>query len=692
METHLKEQYGFNSFRTLQREAIDATLESNDSIVLFPTGGGKSLCYQLPATYLDNITVVISPLISLMADQQLGLKCNSMVLNSTNTSTDFEIMESIQDVNIIYCTPEYITRNSTIIDLLKSLPVCMFAVDEAHCLSEWGHDFRQSYRKLGMLKKEFPEVPVAAFTATATPRVIKDIAEVLQLNNPVILQKGTRRPNLKLSVLRKSNIVDDLLPLLSNTKTTIIYAQTINMVDKITAALIQNGISTIKYHGKLSNKERQKNHTDFVNDKIRTLVATVSFGMGIDKANIRTVIVYGASTNIETYYQEIGRAGRDGIVSDGILFYAAGDFNINRTLLSGSSNVKYYNGLLAQFKQYIESTTCRQYMIERYFTDGKISLDPRPDTVDKCLCDNCTGTHPSVKNIIKDLTKETKLIISLVKSLRTNYGSTKLIYCLTGSLCKAMTTELKSNLCHGEGRYHSTDWWKEFIELMIQHKFLKHILYKNKYQVVTLGLMAINIGIKPVILSVSEDMQLHDVNKTYLSFLYNARSAIAEQDGVAPYMILSDTVILAIATAQPTTLETLQAIDGVTKLMSEEHGDKLLFRNKSVKDPKDRAIPKSTPTTRTTLKLFQQGNTVDEIAESRGIKSSTVEAHLTDEWTLNPELIDEECVGLTQEIYDVVAEAIESVGQKRLRTIKEAVADDITYFQIRTSIIIFNGG
>lgn len=690
MELHLKEQYGYNSFRTLQKEAVTATVEGKDSVVLFPTGGGKSLCYQFPATYLKEITVVISPLISLMTDQQhnlsqLGIKC--MTLNSSNDMSSFEINETIGEVSVLYCTPEYLVNNSEIIDILKGLPICMFAIDEAHCLSEWGHDFRPSYRKLSIIKTQFPDVAVSAFTATATPMVIKDIIKILQLNNVVELKKSTRRFNLRLSVFKKNSIETDLLPFLNNTESTIIYVQTRAMTEKVTSYLETRGVSVAAYHSGMSSTDRHNNHIKFIADKVNVLVATISFGMGIDKSNIRNVIVYGASTDIETYYQEIGRAGRDGIVSNGILFHAPGDFMTNRLLLSKSSKASYRNGLLEKFRQYISSNMCRQYIIEQYFQTGELPSASSSGPSQTCLCDNCT-TDKSVSDSLLDMTRETQLVTSLVRSLNSNYGATKLVLTLMDSNSKKLSAELQKSAFKGSGSYHTADWWKEFIVLLVDHKYLSYELYMNKYQLITIGS---NTVTDQVVLSVSEDFQLMEVDKVYLSKLKAIRADIACEENVAPYMIFSDLVLRRISETKPTTVDQLLDINGVTKALAEKHSSKLMHSPSATTistTTKTSTASASTSSSKESLILFQQGKTFSEIAKVRGLKAATIENHICSEWTVDPMRIDCDLISLTRSIQDSIKAVVDDVGKDKLRPIKDKLPDNITYFHIKVALIL----
>ena len=416
MNKHLKSQYGFTNFRDFQKEIIEDVISGKDSIVIFPTGGGKSLCYQYPATYLNKKSVIISPLISLMTDQQLHLThrgINCVCLNS-ETKTHRSLLTSrpsyaLEKANVIYCTPEFFANN---LNLFKSLKdICMFAIDEAHCLSEWGHDFRPSYRNLNIIKKTFPSIPVVALTATATPQVLDDIFEVLGLNLAHQYQLGTMRENLSINVREKSDdILSDLA--INPDESTIVYTQTRKNTEKIYKLLISAGVKAGYYHAGLTPEHKHKTHTLFVRDEIKVMVATICFGMGIDKPDIRKVINYGSPCNLETYYQEIGRAGRDGMPSEVVMFHSDGDYGVNSFLIGKSDIHHVKSKLLNTFQKYILNVTkCRQVMIEHYFEHGNLDGDISDNG--KCgICDNCTGVGLA-KTVETDVIREARLIVGV---------------------------------------------------------------------------------------------------------------------------------------------------------------------------------------------------------------------------------------------------------------------------------------
>ena len=351
MHKHLKKCYGYNEFRPTQKSVIKDILKGRDVIVVYPTGGGKSLCYQFPATYTSKISIVISPLISLMNDQKL--KLNSMGVKSIclngetySSSGNFpnktkKLLQLFEDVSVVYCTPEFITVN---IDIFTKIidKICLFAIDEAHCVSEWGHDFRVSYRKLNMIKEHFPHIPLISLTATATPMVMQDIFDSLNYEEIVQYRLGTKRNNLIISVKQKGlSVLEDLN--INQDESTIIYAQTQKETERIHDILKSGGIKSECYHGGMSSQDKDTSHNNFVQDKVKILVATICFGMGIDKPDIRRIVNYGSPQNIETYYQEIGRAGRDGKDSVVDMFYEEKDFQTNLILFLSKNTKEFFS-------------------------------------------------------------------------------------------------------------------------------------------------------------------------------------------------------------------------------------------------------------------------------------------------------------------------------------------------------------
>ena len=358
MEKHLKDVYGFNKFRPYQKDIIQDILNGENVFAILPTGGGKSLLYQYPATFTNKTTIVVSPLISLMNDQCKHLNAKNIKAVCLNSETSVSVSK-YGDYKIIYTTPEFIITRIPAFKLIKD-KIGLFAIDEAHCVSQWSHDFRPTYQKLGILQEHFENIPLLAVTATATPRVIDEMYEFIGIEEASEYSLGTRRTNLKITVQSKFHFSD-----CSYTEPTIIYVQTRKLCESLSIKLTNQGIKSAFYHGGMSKEDKNKSHELFINGEIMVIVATISFGMGIDKADIRHVINYGVPANIESYYQEIGRAGRDGINSKATIFYDDSDFTTTAYLISLSPDPEQIkiknesNGNIPELssrKEYMSST------------------------------------------------------------------------------------------------------------------------------------------------------------------------------------------------------------------------------------------------------------------------------------------------------------------------------------------------
>ena len=404
MELLLKKYFGYEEFRPMQLDIIKNVLQKKDSLVLMPTGGGKSLCYQIPALKLEGLTIVISPLISLMKDQVDNLKANGINAEYINSTLSFSEIENIKkriqekEIKILYIAPERFALEEFKI-FLTTLQISLIAIDEAHCISEWGHDFRKDYRNLKFLKILFPNVPIIALTATATLKVRKDILKQLSLVNPQIFISSFNRENLNLIVMQKKNTFNKILSLVKKHKneSTIIYCFSRKDTEKIAQRLKENGFEALPYHAGLSNNIRKQNQELFTKDKVNIIVATIAFGMGIDKPDVRLIIHQTFSKSIEGYYQEIGRAGRDGLSSDCVLFYSKGDKRKHEFFLDQIQEDIIRSSALDKLNKmmiYCENTSCRRKDILGYF--GESFLENNCKGCDICL------NLPEIKGDVED--------------------------------------------------------------------------------------------------------------------------------------------------------------------------------------------------------------------------------------------------------------------------------------------------
>ncbi|XP_055683441.1 bifunctional 3'-5' exonuclease/ATP-dependent helicase WRN-like [Lutzomyia longipalpis] len=484
----LRSKFGHTNFRPMQWKIINSLLnEKRDNFAVMATGYGKSLCYQFPSVFTGKLTVVVSPLISLMEDQISALEVmNIEAIFMGTAQKDRQALEKVEagHFRIVYMSPEYITGNR---DVLKRLApqLTLIAIDEAHCVSQWGHDFRPAFRQLSFIRQAVPNVPILALTATATQRVQEDIVKTLGLRNPQCSISGFDRPNLKLEIYPRNgiNAWQDLRQHLENFRggSAIIYCLTRKLTESVALELQQQNIACEPYHAGLSIKRRTEVHQEFVKDRVKIIVATIAFGMGIDKPDVRLVIHYGCSQNVESYYQEIGRAGRDGNPARCILLHNGKDFGTHMILWEHASHKQRLIELQCAMKDYVELRSCRRAFILKYFNDPQVStLGCRKD-----CCDNCNskleGSLVEEKYVELedegrfDFTEDVAKFMDALKALRRYASVTKTILFLRGSKSQKLPAMCCIHTLYGAGKDKSEQWWRMIADLLTREGYLKKV-------------------------------------------------------------------------------------------------------------------------------------------------------------------------------------------------------------------------
>lgn len=697
--------FGYNSFRSYQREAVDSALAGRDALVVMPTGGGKSVCFQVPALIKDGLIVVISPLIALMKDQVDALLANGIsaaFLNSgLSSSEQSTVIEQARrgDLKLLYIAPERISaREFQFVQLLKEFNVQLFAVDEAHCISHWGPDFRPDYLVLDKLKENFPQVPVMALTATADARTREDIIQRLCLKSPDIFIASFNRPNLAWHVRPKKNSRAGLLQFLENKKeeSGIIYCLSRSGVEETAALLKDKGFSADFYHAGLSSAERSRVQDAFSKDQIRVIVATIAFGMGIDKSNVRFVVHMDLPKNIESYYQETGRAGRDGLPSEAVLYYSAGDVFKLKNMISKDAEPEQREIMLKKLDQMsslAESRQCRRQYLMHYFGEQ------HPD-----YCGNCDYCLSDIERY--DALIDAQKVLSAVVRLKERFGSGMVIDFLRGSQSQKITQEMRDLKTYGIGKDKSVEEWQFIIKQLLQRNLLE--LAEGQYPTLKVNDNSKEVlsGKRAVSLEVFKKTKIEhspDALPAYheglFAHLKQLRLKIADEQSVPAFVVLSDATLVELARYRPFQKEELFSIGGFGQFKVDKYGQTFVdaiheycasenlesvMSEKNTPKPKLKEAVVFSPTAEVSLKMFRSGKTTKEIAAERQLTEGTIINHLAP-YLESGELKASQLI--SSNTLSRIEKAIEKHGmQQGMKVLKEALGEDIKYSDIRIAL------
>ncbi len=691
----LKEKFGYSSFRLEQEAIITAVLQKKDTFVLMPTGGGKSLCYQVPALVFEGLTIVISPLIALMKDQVDALRVNGIqaaYLNSTQSYQEQDIILSkvrSKELKLLYLAPE-----SSFFKQLPSFDVSLIAIDEAHCISQWGHDFRPEYLMLAQLKRTMPQVPIIALTATADRLTRKDILEKLELNNPVTFVSSFNRANIRYTVEVKRGSFDKLITFLNTRKgeAGVIYCLSRASVETLAQDLKNLGFNALPYHAGLEKSIRVKNQELFLRDEVNIMVATVAFGMGIDKSNVRFVVHMDLPKNIEGYYQETGRAGRDGLESEALLFYSYADVSKLKKFVEIEGNTeqtKIQLRKLDQMAAYGDLLSCRRKYLLNYFDEA---------TVNSCgNCDVCL-----TRTELADGTILAQKALSAVSRLQERFGAGYVIDFLRGSNAAKIQEEHKQLKTFAIGADVSKEDWNDIFRDLVSQGYLAKSEGTYPVLKLTASSSAVLKGTEKVMLTkVKEKIEAHsevaeaDYEKELLLQLKDRRKELAVEENVPAYIVLSDATLMEIATYLPHNKEEFRKISGFGEVKIERYGRHFwdmvadYCHENELKSRMHLKVPKrerkerperETDTKQRSFDLFKLGNSIEDIAGVRGLSAVTIESHLAF-YIQQGKLSIDQVIDVTK--IPEIKKAIEQVGGKALTPIKERLGEKYSFGEIK---------
>ncbi|PFQ44408.1 DNA helicase RecQ [Bacillus cereus] len=695
----LASYFGYSSFRRGQDETIKNVLEGKDTVCIMPTGGGKSICYQIPALVFEGTTLVISPLISLMKDQVDTLLQNGISATYINSSISMtEANHRIQlakqgHYKLLYVAPERLD-SMEFVDQLIDMKIPMIAIDEAHCISQWGHDFRPSYLHINRILDYLPEKPlVLALTATATPQVRDDICNTLEINQENTIMTTFERENLSFSVIkgqdRNAYLADYIRQ--NQKESGIIYAATRKVVDQLYEDLMKAGVSVSKYHAGMSDHDRNEQQELFLRDEVSVMIATSAFGMGIDKSNIRYVIHYQLPKNMESYYQEAGRAGRDGLDSTCILLYSSQDVQVQRFLIDQSTGESRFSNELEKLQNmtdYCHTEQCLQSFILQYFGE-----EPKEDCG---RCGNCTDDRESI-----DVTRESQMVLSCMIRTNQRFGKQMIAQVLTGSKNKKVIEFNFHTLpTYGLLSNRSVKEVSEFIEFLISDELIavEHGTYPTlkvteKGKEVLLGKENVLRKERVETRQIVQDHPLFEV-------LREVRKEIAQGEGVPPFVIFSDQTLKDMCVKMPQSDSELLTVKGIGEHKLVKYGSHFLqavqhfieenpnyaetIKTEVVSERK-KSGKASANSHLETYEMYKQGIDLDEIAKERGLSRQTIENHLI---RCYEDEMEVDWQSFVPAEYESLIETAVQNAEGGLKSIKEQLPNEVSYFMIRSYLQI----
>ena len=694
--------FGFREFRPIQEEILESVLARRDTLGIMPTGAGKSLCYQLPAMLFEGLTLVVSPLISLMQDQVDQLRAVGIPAAALNSSLPYEEYVAHTrrirsgDTRIVYLAPETLIRPETQV-LLESARVELFAIDEAHCISEWGHDFRPEYRRLREIRERFGNATCLALTATATDRVRQDIQRQLGIGAGNTFVAPFDRANLFLEARRRKSAVDQVLEFLStrHDQRGIIYCATREQVDKLVEQLSDEGVSALPYHAGMSDSDRKTNQRRFQHDQVDVMVATIAFGMGINKPDVRFVAHTALPASLETYYQQIGRAGRDGLRADCLLLHSRADLSTAyRFIDEGSEEQRAGRAArLHAMARYAEATACRRQILLPYFGDAA------PE--EPCgFCDNCLATDSGRQEV--DVSEDARQFLKCVLQTRQKFGATYIIELLRGSKSARVLRWRHERLpIYGLGRNRSAESWRMLADRFIERGLVEVEMEHGTLRLAAAGRRVLEGGSVAVLMEepaarfVAKETRL-EYDPGLFEDLRQLRREIAQQEGVPPYVVFSDRSLIEMAASFPQTREEFLGLHGVGERKEESYGER--FRS-AIRDYAERhgtererlsIAPDSSVGERgrrhiQVAEAFRAGASINELRARWGVAAGTIIQHLhryaSERGHLDPERLRAE-LSLKEAEQRNIHALFDDLGEERLGPIFESLHGEIPYTEL----------